>query len=56
MAAIWFANGEMTPSAVSGGKSVSRMIRMPAFGKELRLRCSAKGSSLSSVVVIQAPG
>ncbi len=38
------------------GKSVSRMIRIPAFGKGSRRRCSAKGSSLTSVVVMQTPG
>ena len=46
----------MMPSAVAAGKAVSRMIRMPAPGKGSRLRWSAKGSSLASVVVMRSPG
>ena len=32
------------------------MIRIPAFGNGSRRWCSAKGSSLDSVVVIRTPG
>ena len=56
VAAIRSASGAMMPSADSAGKSVSRMIRIPAFGNGSRRRCSAKGSSLTSVVVIRTPG
>ena len=54
--AINSARGSITPVAVSPGESVSITMRIPALGNGSRRWCSAKGSSLTSVVVMQTPG
>lgn len=56
VAATKSARGLMIRSADSAGNRVSRMIRIPAFGKGSRRKCSTNGSSLTSLMVIQTPG